>query len=123
MTPEDIAEMKQRAEDHKEHRDGLWRYGTEGIEKYLVIRRDGSRPQWPYFVIAGADPAAPAAFRAYADECERLGMNSQYVSDVRRMAAEFDLWRSRNATGDPDGRRHRKDDAENAAKTAREWLS
>ena len=52
----------------------LWR-NTEGTRegKYLVQRRDGTIPEWPYFVIGAADPAAPKALQAYADACEKSG--------------------------------------------------
>lgn len=95
---------------------GLWRY--RGIVKdskngkYLVLRRDGTIPEWPYFVLGAKDPAAPVAIRAYADACERLDMDPQYVADLRRMADEFTEFR-RNGPGkkgDPDAPPHRKDD-------------
>jgi len=52
----------------------LWAKTTEFSEgKFLVVRRDGSIPAWPHFVIGARDPAAPVALRAYADAAERLG--------------------------------------------------
>lgn len=69
--------------------------------KYLVMRRDGSVPRWPAFVLAAADPAAPTAMRAYADAAEQCGMPSQYVRDVRDLAAHFDDWRAKNGPGNP----------------------
>lgn len=90
---------------------GLWRNNPETPEgKYLVKRRDGTVPQWPYFVIGGCDPAAPAALRRYADEAERLGMDAAYVTDIRNMAIHFEEWREEVGDGDPDAPRHRKDD-------------
>lgn len=74
------------------------------------MRRDGTVPEWPNFVIGAKDPAAPAALRAYADEAEKLGMNMKYVTDVRYMAVEWEGYRRENGTGDPDRGRHRKDD-------------
>lgn len=59
-------------------------------QKYLVVRRDGSVPRWPAFVIAAADPAAGAALRAYADEADRLGMSSHYTREVRALAQAYD---------------------------------
>ena len=90
---------------------GLWRKqpGTpEG--KYLVKRRDGSIPEWPSLVIGARDPAAPAALLAYADEAERLGMNAEYVHDMRVLAVEFNNYRAAHGQGDPDKGKHRVDD-------------
>lgn len=89
----------------------LWR-NTEGTRegKYLVTRRDGSIPEWPYFVMAASDPAAPAALRAYADAAELYGMDPEYVSDLRELATEFSAYWLANGVGDPDAPRHRKDD-------------
>lgn len=98
---------------------GLWRYGDKAPEgKYLVTRRDGTIPEWPYFVIGAKDPAAPASLRAYADEAERLQFDPQYVSDVRRMAAEFEDFRWMQGAGDPDAPPHRKDDPATVARMA-----
>lgn len=80
--------------------------------KYLVKRRDGSVPEWPFFVIAASDPAAPTALNAYARKARNLGMDDQYVRDVFALAEEFAEWRERNGTGDPDAPRHRPDDPE-----------
>jgi hypothetical protein len=94
---------------------GLWRNNDDSREgKYLVVRRDGTIPQWPWFVIGAADPAAPAALLAYADAAEAEGMDAEYVADIRTLAAQFDEWRARaaqvNMIGDPDAVKHRKDD-------------
>lgn len=90
---------------------GLWRRNPATPEgKYLVKRRDGSIPEWPNLVIGAKDPAAPVALRAYADEAERLGMNANYVSDMRQLADEFEQYRLANGEGDPDRGRHRIDD-------------
>lgn len=90
---------------------GLWRKNPETSEgKYLVKRRDGTVPAWPFFVIAASDPAAPRTLRAYADAAEVAGMDPKYVRDVRDMADEFEMWRCRHGEGDPDGGRHRTDD-------------
>ena len=90
----------------------------EGFEggKYLVQRRDGTVPEWPYFVIAAADPAAPAALRAYALAAEGLEMDEDYVADVRALIDEFNAWRKEHGPGDPDAPRHREDDPEIIAK-------
>lgn len=96
---------------------GLWGKETATKEgKYLVLRRDGTRPEWPYFVIAASDPAAPVALRAYADAAERLGLDPSYVRDVRQYADGFEAWRAVNGAGDPDAPRHRVDDPETIRK-------
>lgn len=89
----------------------LWR-NTEGTRegKYLVTRRDGSIPEWPYMVIAASDPAAPSALLAYADAAEKEGMDPEYCQDVRDLAASFFEYRHKSGAGDPDAPRHRKDD-------------
>lgn len=89
----------------------LWR-NIEGTEegKYLVLRRDGTTPEWPYFILSAADPAVPLALRTYAAECERLGFDPDYTSDIMGLASEFEQWRETNGTGNPDAPRHRTDD-------------
>jgi hypothetical protein len=90
---------------------GVWRYDPATREgKYLVKRRDGTVPEWPWFVLGGADPAAPVALRAYAIEAERLGMDLKYVAEVRRLAGDFESYARTNPPGDPDVPRHRVDD-------------
>jgi hypothetical protein len=98
----------------------LWR-NTDGTRegKYLVQRRDGSIPEWPFFVMAASDPATPPALRAYADAAEAEGMDPEYVADIRVMAYQFDDYRAHHATGDPDAPRHRTDDPEIIAKMRR----
>lgn len=82
------------------------------FNKFLVRRRDGSVPPWPYFVLGAADPAAPSALRQYALNASRHGMDSEYCSQVHLLAARFDEWRKENHTGDPDAVAHRQDDPE-----------
>jgi hypothetical protein len=85
---------------------------TQGYEggKYLVLRRDGTVPDWPYLVMGAADPVVPVALRAYADEAERNGLDPEYVQDIRSLADEFASWRAEHGEGDPDAPRHRVDD-------------
>jgi len=89
----------------------LWR-NTDGVRegKYLVLRRDGTVPAWPYFVIGAADPAAVAALTAYADAAEELNMDPEFVADIHGLASQFDAWRQQHSTGDPDAPPHRTDD-------------
>lgn len=99
---------------------GLWRRNSSTPEgKYLVKRRDGSIPEWPNMVLGAKDPAAPAGLRAYADEAERLGMNLQYVEDIRWLAAEFEEYRASHGEGDPDRGKHRIDDPATIAEMAK----
>src|ERR1700704_5669978 len=63
LTDEEMAGLKREAQERLQRRrrprGGLWR-NQEGTRegKYLVQRRDGSIPEWPYFVIGARDPAA-----------------------------------------------------------------
>lgn len=99
---------------------GLFRNDPATKEgKYLVKRRDGTIPRWPFFVIAAADPFAPAGLRAYADAAERGGADPAYIADVRKMAEDFEDWRAHNGTGDPDAPRHRIDDPATVAEMAK----
>jgi len=98
---------------------GLWRNSAENREgKYLVKRRDGTVPEWPWFVFGAKDPAAPAGLRAYAAKAEELGMDSAYVADVRRLAGEFEAYRNAYGWGDPDAPKHRPDDPATVAEMA-----
>ena len=90
---------------------GLWRKQAATPEgKYLVKRRDGTIPNWPSFVLGAKDPAAPAALYAYANVAEALGMNADYIADIRNLAREFSNYREAYGAGDPDRGRHRVDD-------------
>lgn len=86
----------------------LWRKAGNG-GKFLVLRRDGSVPDWPAFVMGARDPAAPTALRAYADEAERLGKDPEFVDDIRVLAIDFEQYRQQHGNGDPDAPPHRKD--------------
>ena len=90
---------------------GLWRNNeaTKG-GKYLVQRRDGSVPEWPYMVLGAKDPAAAVALRAYAAEAEKQGFDQQYVADVRALADTFDAYRAAHGTGNPTAGPERSDD-------------
>ncbi len=97
--------------EEKKPLSGLWRENPDTPEgKYLVKRRDGTIPEWPNFVLGAKDPAAPSALRAYADAAERCGMNADYVAGIRRLAIQFEVYRSQVGDGDPDRGRHREDD-------------
>lgn len=79
-------------------------------DKFLVLRRDGTVPDWPYFVLGARDPAAPAALRAYADAAEEQGMDPMYIADLRYQAADFERYRIAHGNGDLDAPPHRPDD-------------
>jgi hypothetical protein len=89
----------------------IWAKTKEfGEGKFLVVRRDGSVPHWPHFVMGARDPAAPVALRAYADEAARLGFEPEYIASIRELANDFDQYRSVEGNGDPEAPPHRKDD-------------
>lgn len=96
---------------------GLWKKdpATPG-GKYLVLRRDGTVPDWLWFVLGSRDRAAPAALRAYADEGEKLGYDPQYIADVRELACEYEREFALLGPGDPDAGRHRVDDPATVAR-------
>lgn len=87
--------------------DGDYREG-----KYLIVRRDGTIPNWPAFICGGNDPASSAALRAYADEADVLGYEAEYVASVRELADDFEQ-RARAVAGtvkvDPEAPPHRID--------------
>ena len=80
------------------------------FNKFLVQRRDGSVPEWPWLVLGGADPAAPRAIRAYSEACRQMGMDQEYCRQLDALADRFELWRHENHVGDPDAGPHRTDD-------------
>jgi hypothetical protein len=79
-------------------------------DKFLVLRRDGTVPNWPYLVIGARDPSSPAAIRALADDAEKRGKDRVYVADLRILAEEHDMFRVATGEGDPDAGPHREDD-------------
>lgn len=81
----------------------------EGKSKYLVLRRDGTRPAWPWLVLGAGDPDAPAGIRAYAKACGRRGRDIQYVNDLLDLAVDMEEWLTSNPEGDPDAPLHRTD--------------
>lgn len=88
----------------------IWAKTKEFSEgKFLVVRRDGTIPTWPHFVLGARDPAVPFALRAYADEAARLGMDPEYCNSVRELADDFDAYRTDAGNGDPDSGPHRVD--------------
>jgi hypothetical protein len=89
----------------------IWAKTTEFSEgKFLLVRRDGSVPHWPSFALGARDPAAPGALRAYADICERMGYETEYIASIRELASDFDDYRMCEGDGDPEAPPHRTDD-------------
>jgi hypothetical protein len=86
--------------------------GSTSEGKFLVVRRDGSIPCWPHFVMGARDPAVPAALRAYAQKGDELGYDPEYTASVRELADDFDAYREKEGPGDADAVPHRKDDPE-----------
>ena len=86
--------------------------------KYAVQRRDGTIPEWPYFVLGAADPYMPTALRAYAAACEKGDLDPDYVAYLRGYADYCDQWRTEHSgtPGDPDAPRHRADNADTLRK-------
>ncbi len=90
----------------------LWAKTKEFFEgKYLVVRRDGTIPQWPHFVMGGDDPCVPHALRAYATAAEIKEYDSEFVKSIRELADEWQHKHETVGTGkaDPDAPPHRKD--------------
>lgn len=98
----------------------LWKHNPETPEgKYLVLRRDGTVPMWPSFVLGAADPAAAAALRAYAEAALKLNRMAQrdpslyaydtrFIDDIFELADEFDRYREDHGFGDPSAGPHRE---------------
>lgn len=90
---------------------GLWRYDpVNPRSKYLVTRRDGTIPDWPWFVLGARDSAAPWALRAYAVVALLALRDWRYARDVWSLASEFAQFRRQTGTGDPNASQHRQDD-------------
>jgi hypothetical protein len=78
--------------------------------KFLVVRRDGSIPHWPHFVLGARDPFAAAALRYYSGIAQDAGFDREYCESIRQLAFDFDAYRAEQGDGDPEAPPHRKDD-------------
>lgn len=87
----------------------LWRNVMDGC-KYLVVRRDGTVPEFPVFVMGARDPWAPIAMRAYANAAKDGGADPEYVASLWDEADKFDEYRQKHGAGDPEAAPHRVDD-------------
>jgi hypothetical protein len=91
----------------------IWAKTKEFCEgKFLVVRRDGTSPHWPHFVLGARDAAAPTALMGYAAAAEALGYDPEYVASIRELANDFDAYRLREGLGDPEAPPHRMDNPE-----------
>lgn len=70
-------------------------------QKYLIVRKDGSTPAWPSFVLGARDRAASIALRAYAEAGEKLGYPADYIQGCRELADRFDSYHDAHGQGDP----------------------
>ena len=77
--------------------------------KFLVVRRDGTIPHWPHFVLGARDPCAQAALLAYANAAETQKFDPEFVESVRELAKDFEVYRTETGNGDPDAGPHRQD--------------
>lgn len=89
----------------------IWAKTKEFAEgKFLVVRRDGTVPAWPHFVLGARDPHAPAALRAYAAAIRDAGdFDPEYADSIMELAGDFERYRQQEGNGDPDAAPHRKD--------------
>jgi len=90
----------------------IWAKTKEFFEgKFLVVRRDGSAPHWPHFVLGARDPFASRALRAYAAAIKNseAGYDDAYVESIFELADDFDRYRLQHGDGDPDASPHRTD--------------
>lgn len=96
----------------------LWAKTDEFKEgKFLVVRRDGTIPAWPHFVMGARDPHVPAALRAYADDYYRRNFEEspgnfdhEYHQSIVELAGDFEAYRAEHGDGDPEAGPHRTDD-------------
>lgn len=93
-------------------KNGVW---NPADNKFLVVRRDGTIPSWPNFVLGARDPIASMALRYYAQSAKFIGMGEDYADSVRELADVFDRHRVKNGPGDPPAGPHRTDAADIAA--------
>jgi hypothetical protein len=89
----------------------IWAKTKEFCEgKFLVVRRDGTVPHWPHFVLGARDPFAPIALRAYAEAARQSGtFDPEYADSILELAGDFERYRAAHGDGDPDAPPHRHD--------------
>jgi hypothetical protein len=88
----------------------IWAKTEEFKEgKFLVVRRDGTIPHWPHFVLGARDPAAIIALLAYASAADELGYDPEYGESIRELAEDFIDYQNKHGQGDPPAAPHRHD--------------
>lgn len=89
----------------------IWAKTKEFSEgKFLVVRRDGSVPHWPHFVLGARDPIVPDVLSFYAQRAEENGYEASYCDSIRELAYDFYAYCNQQGKGDPEAAPHRKDD-------------
>lgn len=81
--------------------------------KYLVVRRDGTVPEWPHFVMGAFDPCVPEALRTYAQQAHKRGYDPKFVESIYKLADQYELVSASPeaiAKAAPDAPPHRIDD-------------
>lgn len=88
----------------------VWAKTDEFSEgKFLIVRRDGTTPEWPHFVMGARDPAVPIALIRYADQAIACGMDPAFAASVVELSEDFKRYRETTGAGDPDAPPHRID--------------
>jgi hypothetical protein len=59
-------------------------------DKFLVIRRDGTVPEWPWFVLGGRSPWSLEAAKAYLGAAERGGADEAHLEAIRGIVAAME---------------------------------
>lgn len=78
--------------------------------KYLVVRRDGTIPKWPSFVLGARDPHAEVALRAYAESISKdPDCHPDLPASIIKLADEFAAYLKEHGKGDPTRGLHRQD--------------
>jgi hypothetical protein len=99
MNGEQKADLKGCYSDNPETKEG----------KYLVLRRDDTVPEWPWFVLGARDPMASWALWFYSWVGIFYERNWAYLRGCNRKSWEFYRYRQTAGKGDPGKGRHRKD--------------
>lgn len=97
--------------EEKKDLNGLFRDNNDTREgKYLVLRRDNTVPDWPWFVLGARDPMAAWALWVYSWLGIFFTRNWSYLRGVNRLSWDFYDHRMLFGKGDPEKGPHREDD-------------
>lgn len=89
----------------------IWAKTDEFSEgKFLVVRRDGSVPHWPHFVLGARDLVVYDTMKFYAKAARAAGYETEYCDSIEELASDFFHYRQKHGDGDPEAPPHRKDD-------------